>query len=150
MLAAFGERFRAADGGLDRRALRAHVFADTVARARLEALLHPAILAAAEARAASLPGPYQLFVVPLLFESGFDARVDRTLTVDCPVAVQRARLARRDGDDDAQIDRILAAQAPGAAARARADDHIDNSGDPADTRRQVEQLHADYLRRAAA
>lgn len=150
VLAGFGPGIRAADGSLDRRALRALIFADPAARARLEALLHPRILAAAEDRARQLPGPYQVFVVPLLFESGFDARVDRTLAVDCPEPVQRARLLARDGDDPAQVDRILAAQAPGARARAGAADHIDNGGDRAATRAQVARLHADYLRRAAA
>jgi dephospho-CoA kinase len=121
VLAGFGPGVRAADGSLDRRALRARVFADPADRARLEALLHPRILA---------------------------ARVDRTLTVDCPEAVQRARLLARDGDDPAQVERILAAQAPGARARAGADDHIDNGGDRDATRAQVARLHADYLRRS--
>jgi dephospho-CoA kinase len=148
VLAEFGPGVRAADGSLDRRALRARVFADAAVRARLEALLHPRILAAAEDRSRGLPGPYHLFVVPLLFESGFAARVDRTLTVDCPEAVQRGRLLARDGDDPAQVERILAAQAPGARARSGADDHIDNGGDRDATRARVARLHADYLRRS--
>lgn len=143
--AEFGERFLTPAGDLDRRALRTHVFRNHGARQRLESLLHPRILAAAEDRSRMLPGPYQVFVVPLLFESGFDARVDRTLTVDCPVALQRQRLSRRDGDDPAQIDRILESQSATAARRAGADDHIDNSGSPEATERQVAQLHARYL-----
>jgi dephospho-CoA kinase len=149
LVGAFGPGVLQADGSLDRRHLRAVVFADPAARARLDALLHPLILEAAEARARQLPGPYHLFVVPLLYESGFDARVDRVLAVDCPEALQRERLARRDGDDAAQIERILAAQRPGATLRERADDRIDNSGAPEATRARVVELHRDYLRRAA-
>ena len=43
--AAFGARFVTAEGGLDRPAMRALVFEDITARARLEAILHPAIRA---------------------------------------------------------------------------------------------------------
>jgi dephospho-CoA kinase len=149
VVGAFGPGVLQADGSLDRRRLRAIVFADPGARARLDALLHPLILEAAEARARQLPGPYQLFVVPLLYESGFDTRVDRVLAVDCPEALQRARLARRDGDDAAQIERILAAQRPGAALRDRADDRIDNSGAPEAPRARGAALDPAYLRRAA-
>lgn len=146
---AFGPAVLLADGSLDRRGLRTLVFADAEARGRLDALLHPLILQAAEARARELPGPYQLFVVPLLYESGFDARVDRVLAVDCPESLQRARLAGRDGDSPAQIERILAAQRPGAGLRSRAHDHIDNSGTREATRARVAELHRDYLQRAA-
>jgi dephospho-CoA kinase len=146
---AFGPEVLQADGSLDRRRLRAVVFADDRARARLDALLHPLILQAAEERARQLPGPYHLFVVPLLYESGFDARVDRVLAVDCPESLQRERLARRDGDSAAQIERILTAQRAGTSLRERADDRIDNSGTREATQARVAALHRDYLRRAA-
>jgi dephospho-CoA kinase len=144
----FGTGVLKPDGSLDRPQLRHRVFADPAARARLDALLHPLILAAAEEQSRRLPGPYQIIVVPLLYESGFDARVDRVLAVDCPEALQRQRLGQRDGDDVAQIERILAAQRPGAALRARAHDHVDNSGTLAATRQRVGKLHRTYLERA--
>jgi dephospho-CoA kinase len=146
---AFGPGVLQADGSLDRIRLRAIIFADPEARRHLDALLHPLILRAAEERCRQLPGPYQLIVVPLLYESGFDARVDRVLAVDCPERLQRERLARRDADSPDQIERILAAQRPGAALRTRADDRIDNAGSLDATRAQVVELHRDYLRRAA-
>ena len=58
---------------LDRAALRERVFADAVARTRLEAILHPMIRAAtnrALASEAALAAPYVMLMVPLLFESG--------------------------------------------------------------------------------
>lgn len=142
---AFGTGILQPDGSLDRRRLRNLVFADTAARARLDTLLHPLILAAAEQQSRQLPGPYQLFVVPLLYESGFHARVDRIVVVDCPEHLQRQRLMQRDGDDLAQVEGILAAQRPGAALRAKADDHIDNSTTQAATRQRVGELHRAYL-----
>jgi dephospho-CoA kinase len=145
VVADFGNRILKPDGSLDRRRLRALVFADPAARIRLDALLHPLILVAAVGQSRQLPGPYQLFVVPLLYESGFDGRVDRVLAVDCPESLQRQRLMQRDGDDPAQVERILAAQRPGAGLRARADDRIDNSGSRDATRARVGELHRTYL-----
>src|SRR6476620_2465144 len=67
--AAFGARFVATDGALDRAAMRALAFEDPAARARLEAILHPAIRARADAALAAARGPYAVVVVPLLFET---------------------------------------------------------------------------------
>src|ERR1700750_2819349 len=50
VLERFGPAVRAADGSLDRRALRERVFRDAAARRELEALLHPVIQARAAAR----------------------------------------------------------------------------------------------------
>src|SRR6185295_18014828 len=67
--AAFGARYVAPDGSLDREAMRALAFEDPAARARLEAILHPAIRAEADLRLARAAGPYAVLVVPLLFET---------------------------------------------------------------------------------
>ena len=49
---AFGERFIAANGALDRAAMRDLVFEDPLARDKLESILHPAIRDAADRRSA--------------------------------------------------------------------------------------------------
>src|SRR5260221_6831078 len=96
--AAFGARFVAHDGALDRAAMRALAFEDPAARARLEAILHPAIRAHADAALAAARGPYARVVVPLLFETrGYLERVDRTLVVDCPEPLRAGRTAARPG-----------------------------------------------------
>src|SRR6202043_3753772 len=64
----FGTSILTPDGHLDRPALRDIVFSDPKARADLEALTHPAIGAALEARSATAGGPYQVLVIPLLVE----------------------------------------------------------------------------------
>jgi dephospho-CoA kinase len=145
VVAAFGARFLDADGGLDRRALRAHVFADDDARRRLEAILHPHIEAATLAAADDAGGPYQVLVVPLLIESGFDRHVDRILVVDCPEDVQRQRLLQRDHEDPARIERILGAQADRPTRLARADDVVANTGSLEELREQVGKLHRLYM-----
>ncbi|MBN8279887.1 MAG: dephospho-CoA kinase [Gammaproteobacteria bacterium] len=146
--AAFGADLTLPDGTLDRARLRSVVFADPARRAALEAILHPLILARLEALSATRGGPYQLLVVPLLFESGLESRVDRVLVVDCSESVQRARLRQRDGETEAGIDRILAAQLDGKSRRDRADDLLRNDGDRAALEAGVRRLHASYLEAA--
>ena len=88
---------------------------DPKARADLEALTHPAIGAALEARSASAGGPYQILVIPLLVEKNLSSHVDRVLVVDCDEELQIRRLRARDGSTAAQAQAILNAQASRAA-----------------------------------
>lgn len=148
--ARFGADLLDANGRLDRARLRERVFADTGKRQELEAILHPRIQTAMEHRAAQTDAPYVLLVIPLLFEAGWQDRVDRVLLVDVPENLQRARVAARDRLEPAQIDAILAAQAGREQRRAGADDIIDNSGDAAALEPQVDVLHQRYMGLAAA
>jgi dephospho-CoA kinase len=144
----FGPAVRAADGGLDRRALRELVFRDPARRRELEALLHPQIRARAAQREAAARGPYVITVIPLLAESGQPGDYDRVLVIDCDERLQRARLAQRDGFSAELIDAVLAAQATRAARRARADDLIVNDADAGALAPKVRELHAQYLQMA--
>ena len=145
----FGPKILTADGHLDRPALRDIVFSDPKARADLEALTHPAIGAAMEARSAEAGGPYQILVIPLLVEKNLAAHVDRVLVVDCDEELQIRRLRDRDGSTPAQVQAILKAQAPRAARLKAADDVIHNDTDMGTVRNQVATLHARYLELAA-
>ncbi len=150
VLERFGPAVRDAGGGLNRRALRELVFADAAARRDLEALLHPTIRARAAEHSAAAGGPYQIFVEPLITESGSPSRYDRVLLVDCDEALQRARLMARDGATDSQARAALAAQATRTARRALAADVLENSGNPAALEPQVRALHERYLALARA
>jgi dephospho-CoA kinase len=145
----FGRKILTPDGHLDRPALRDIVFADPKARADLEALTHPAIGAAMEARSAAAGGPYQILVIPLLVEKNLAAHVDRVLVVDCDEELQIRRLRDRDGSTPEQVQAILKAQAPRAARLKAADDVIHNDTDMSAVRDQVATLHARYLELAA-
>ena len=145
----FGRKILTADGHLDRPALRDIVFSDPKARADLEALTHPAIGAAMEARSAAAGGPYQILVIPLLVEKNLASHVDRVLVVDCDEELQIRRLRDRDGSTPEQVQAILKAQAPRAARLKAADDVIHNDSDMSAVRDQVAALHARYLELAA-
>ena len=146
--ARFGAGVLAADGSLDRAALRAIVFADPAARADLEQLTHPAIRARLEASSAVLGGPYQLLVIPLLVETGGRTPVDRVLVVDCSETLQVRRLQARDGATLEQARQILRAQATREARLALANDVIVNEGDLGAVRDRVASLHAIYAKLA--
>lgn len=145
----FGPTILTSDGHLDRPALREIVFSDPKARADLEALTHPAIGAALEARSAEAGGPYQVLVIPLLVEKNLAAHVDRVLVVDCDEELQVRRLRDRDGATPEQVQAILRAQAPRAARLKAADDVIQNDADMSAVRDQVAALHPRYLELAA-
>jgi len=115
------------------------------ARADLEALTHPAIGAAVEARSAIAGGPYQILVLPLLVEKNLGSQLDRVLVVDCDEELQIKRLQARDGSTLEQARAILNAQTSRAARLKAAHDVITNVGDVSAVRDQVAALHARYL-----
>ncbi|TKC90930.1 dephospho-CoA kinase [Trinickia terrae] len=143
----FGADFVAADGSLDRARMRALVFSDNTARARLEAITHPLIRAETERERNAATGPYLIVVVPLLVESGtWKARVDRVLAVDCSVDTQIARVMRRNAFSREQALAIIDKQATREARLAAADDVIVNEDAGLDELPvQVERLHRQYL-----
>ena len=109
---------------VDRGTLGAHVFADADALAALEAILHPLVragerrfLAASQRRGCRLA----VLDMPLLFETGGEARCDATLVVSAPAAVQRARVLGRARMSEERLAAILARQMPDAEKRRRAD-----------------------------
>jgi dephospho-CoA kinase len=141
----FGTSILTPDGHLDRPALRDIVFSDPKARADLEALTHPAIGAALEARSATAGGPYQVLVIPLLVEKHLGSQVDRVLVVDCDEALQIRRLRARDGSTPVQAQAILDAQVSRSTRLKAADDVITNEADMSAVNQQVAVLHARYL-----
>lgn len=148
----FGSDVLDPDGRLDRRRLREIIFSDARARARLEAILHPAIRAEMERQsvAAAQAGPYQILVIPLLAEGSRRDHVDRVLVVDAPETVQVERLMARDAVTREQAEASLRAQALRATRLDIADDVVTNTGRIADLREQVAALHERYVKLAAA
>jgi dephospho-CoA kinase len=117
-------------GKVDRDKLAARVLGDDAALARLQAIVHPLVqeaerklIADAEARGEKLA----LLDIPLLFETGGDARVDAVVVVSAPAEVQRARVLARPGMTIEKLESILARQIPDAEKRRRADFVVDTS-----------------------
>jgi dephospho-CoA kinase len=142
----FGPDFATPDGALDRARMRSLAFSDAGARARLEAILHPRIREATAAAALIATGPYVIYAVPLLIESGaWVDRVSRVLAIDCSEATQVARVMKRSKLGEDQVRAIMATQVTRQQRLAAADDVIDNDGGLEALRPQVERLHQQYL-----
>lgn len=148
--AAFGAEAIGPDGAMDRAYMRRLIFADALARRRLEAILHPMIRAEVERALHALQGAlYAILVVPLLIETGaYRGLIDRTLVVDCAEMTQIQRVMARDGLGEPEIRAILAAQASREQRLAEADDVVQNEAslDVLDAR--IDELHERYSRLA--
>ena len=141
VVAAFGPQVRAADGGIDRQKLAGPVFADPRARARLEALVHPAVIRRLEAWAAEIRAGGQLgvAVIPLLFEVGLERNWDAVVSVVADESTVLARLAQR-GLSEAEARARIASQWPVAEKAARSDYVIENNGSLAELEEKCQAL----------
>ncbi len=142
--AEFGMKVIAPDGQLRRDELAEIIFADVVARKKLEAILHPRIrerwLAQVEAwrrenRALAV------VVIPLLFETGAKSAFDKIICVACSAATQRERLLAR-GWTPAQIKQRRAAQWPVEQKISRADFVVWTDGALETHQQQIDRIFA--------
>lgn len=137
------------ENAIDRRALGRIVFADANVRRQLEAIVHPPVIA--RLRTAVAEWRRQNVVcaaleIPLLFEVGLDAIVDRVVVVCCTVETQIARLQERLNIPEAEARCQLEAQWPMEEKAARADVVIDTNGTLEHTRLQVDTLWKEWCR----
>ena len=131
------------DGAIDRVRLGQRVVGNSVAFARLEAIVHPLVHKAANAfrgDAARRGYHIALLDMPLLFEIGADAYADAVVVVSTTFERQRERVLARSGMNEQRFAALLARQMPDAEKRARAHFVIDTGGTHADTERQVGEL----------
>ena len=140
---AFGRDMLMPDGRLDRGKLARIIFADPVARARLNAITHPRIrerMATEMALRGSRPG-LLIIDIPLLYENDRSDTVESVIVVWVDAKTQLRRLTERDGLTPDEARQRIAAQMPLDEKRARADLVVDNSGSRENTRRQVEVIY---------
>ena len=136
---------------MNRPMMRNHVFGDSHAKKKLEAILHPLIGIEVTQAARIASGPYLIYVVPLLVESGnWRDRVARILVVDCSESLQIERVMQRSALSEQQVRAIMATQATREQRLAAADDVVLNNADTAALIAQVERLHHHYVELAAA
>ncbi|MGE0455738.1 MAG: dephospho-CoA kinase [Vicinamibacteria bacterium] len=152
VIEAFGAGVIGPDGGVDRKALSAVVFADAAARERLNAIVHPLVRAEEARWAAGLDARPDAVVVTdaaLLIEAGMHLRFDRLIVVWCPRAEQRRRLMERDGLGAEAAEARLASQMDVEVRRRFAHLEVETSGSHADTRVASERVALALEREAA-
>ncbi|MNM00192.1 Dephospho-CoA kinase [compost metagenome] len=140
----FGAEVLQPDGTLNRSKLGDIVFRDPEARKTLNGLTHPVIRRITRERmeAFEREDASRLTVVdiPLLYETEQEDLFEKILVVYVPREVQIQRLIARNGLTEEQARARLDSQMDIEVKRAKADYVIDNSGDPAETEKQIEQL----------
>ncbi|MBS1855594.1 MAG: dephospho-CoA kinase [Acidobacteria bacterium] len=150
VIAEFGREVVTAEGTIDRRALAALVFADAGRLARLNALVHPAVVRREEELIAEFarrdPGGIAVVEAAILIETGSYRRFDKLILVTCDQEQQVERALRREGAVEGDIRARISRQMPLEEKRKYADFVIDTSGQKEDTLRQTRAVY-DSLRR---
>lgn len=131
------------DGAIDRKALSAILAQSPERFGELEAIIHPLVRAREKA---FLDAERQngsalvLLDIPLLYETGGEARVDKVVVVTCDPETQRRRVLARPGMTEEKFALILSRQMPDAEKRRRADFVIDTGKGLEAARKQVEEV----------
>jgi dephospho-CoA kinase len=130
----FGESILDSDLRIDRKRLAELVFQNSDELAKLEAIVHPAVIARVAQIRHSLPeSTVVVYDTPLLFEKNLQGQFDKVLIVVTDSEHRKARLIKR-GLEITDIEARIANQATDAQRRTVADFVIENNG-------SLEQLH---------
>ncbi len=150
VIAEFGSGVVTREGAIDRRALAGYVFGDPERLAKLNAIVHPPVLAREEALiaefAAANPAGIAVVEAAILIETGSYTRFDKLILVTCSEEQQVERAMRREGALESDVRARISRQMPLEGKRKYADFVIDTSGDKEDTLRQTRAVY-DALRR---
>ncbi len=142
LVARFGREILDESAALNRQVFGQRLFGDAQLRQEVDQLLHPLIYEALEAesqRLAQAGAKLAFFDIPLLYETGYDQKMDQVWVVYLPHDLQVERLMARNSWSLAQAEAAIASQASIEAKRQRADLVIDNQGSLAVTFAQVDQ-----------
>ncbi|HEV2805756.1 MAG TPA: dephospho-CoA kinase [Chthoniobacterales bacterium] len=138
----FGAAVYSATGSLNRRAVRAIVFADAGKKRALEQILHPRIRGQWSLEAERHRNSTELFFadIPLLYETGGETLCDQVVVVACSPRVQLERLRARMSLEEADAQPMIDAQMPLTEKIARADHVVWNNGGRGELREQARLL----------
>jgi dephospho-CoA kinase len=130
-------------GKVDRKLLSERIAGSPERLDRLEAIVHPMVV---EAEIAFLMeqenqgAKLAVLEIPLLFETGADARVDMTVVLSAPEAVQRRRVLARPGMTVDKLEHLLARQLSDAERRGRADYVVESGAGLQDMHEEIDKL----------
>ncbi len=142
----FPEAYHPRQKNIDRAVLGSLVFNDPAARQALEALLHPLVHASQDEflrQNARAHAPLVCLDIPLLYETGAEARVDKVIVVTAPSFIQRQRVLKRPGMNAEKFRSILALQMSDAEKRRHADYVVQTGLGLAHTRRALARIVKD-------
>jgi dephospho-CoA kinase len=150
LVATYGEQILRDDRSVDRVKLAGIAFSDPSEAKKLNALIHPIVIAETEERLAKIGEGIAVVEATLMIESGGRHRYDRIAIVDVDPEVQVERGVAR-GLAREEVLRRIANQIPREERLRYADYVIDNSGDrehlERETRRVYELLRGDLQKK---
>jgi dephospho-CoA kinase len=149
----WGKSILAADGLIDRAALRRIVFSEPQELEQLNTIVHPEVerMRIALVEQARQRGDRLVVCdIPLLFERNLTAGYDRIVLVDAPRPVRLERLVRERGLRETEAMDMIVAQMPAELKRARADFVIDNVGTLTQLDQRVTEVWSALLQDAEA
>jgi dephospho-CoA kinase len=130
-------------GKVDRGVLAQEVAGHSEKLKQLEDIVHPLVVEAEidflrqeETRGTKIA----VLEIPLLFETGAEARVDVTVVVSAPSEVQRTRVLARPGMTIDKLEHLLKRQLPDEEKRARADYVVDSGTTLADMGAEIDKI----------
>ncbi len=132
-----------ANGRVDRDKLSKALLANPAGFVKLEAIVHPLVLAAERAflkAEAARGAKMAVLEIPLLFETGGESRVDAVIVASAPADAQRQRVLGRPGVTPEKLKQLLGRQVPDAEKRARADFIVDTGGTFEESEAQVDKI----------
>jgi len=130
---------------LNRKKIAEIIFSDIKKRKLLEKILHPEIIKELKKQIKLLPTsnfrlPAVIVDVPLLFEVDISEMFEKIIVVYCPENIQIRRLANRDKISDADAKKRIRSQMPMSEKINRADYVVNNSGNFADTKKEIKKI----------
>ena len=138
----FGDQALTLNGEYNRPWMRELVFSQPDQLKVLNSIVHPAVREQTQLELAKPTAqPYQIWMIPLLVETGQADQADRVVVVDVGRDTQLSRLLDRDGVTQKSAERTLAAQATRAERQAVADYLLNNEGSLEALNSQVDSLH---------
>ena len=137
---AFGESVLSESGSIDRKKLAELVFHNPDQLAKLEAIIHPAVIDRVAQIRESLPETsIVVYDTPLMFEKQLQGQFDKVLIVSADIELRRSRLLER-GLELNDINARMANQATDEQRESIADFVIQNNGSPAQLQEQVAKV----------
>ncbi len=146
----FGPEVLAPDGEIDRKRLGALVFTDPSALARLEAIVHPAVVQTVAHRISHSTANVVVVEAIKLIEAGMADAYDSVWVTTCRREQQLQRIMDERGLSRAEAEQRAQAQPPQEEKIARADVVIDNSHALSQTRKQVQTAWERLTKRNAS
>ncbi len=140
----FGDAAFAGDT-LNREYISSLVFKQPELLQTLNSVVHPAVADAFVCWAERQSCDYVIMECAILFESGFDSLVDRTVTVSAPEHLRIERACARDGANPDSVRRRIACQMSDGEREQKAD-YVINNTDMAQTAAAVAELDKIFRR----